>query len=60
MTKLNDMARDMRSHTISGAGPAKLVDFAIDRTLEAYTRNSSSVEHEFRQYMIAKDGRPAR
>ena len=60
MTRVNTMARDMRSHTISAAGPARLVDFAIDRTLEAYARNSSDLEQEFRQYMTARNGRPTR
>ena len=35
MTRVNDMARDMRRHTVSGAGPARLVDFAIDFTGES-------------------------
>ena len=57
MKRVNDVALKMRGHAVRYAGVTKLVDFAIDRAVEAYEGNPSAVEQEFREYMTEMNGR---
>lgn len=60
MKPMNDMVLQMKRHEIHYAAITKLVDFSIDRAVEAYEKDPFGVEEEFRKYMSEANGQRSR
>ena len=56
MREVGRMGSRMRGHAVREVGLTKLVDFAIDRTLEAYGDNPSGLEKEYQRYRMSVNG----